>query len=139
MTLHLIKLAVGVEDVAHLRRIQTRRRQEHGEVFHLTRMVPARAAALLDGGSIYWVLRGLVSARQRLLDIRAELDAEGRRRCRLLLDADLVEVERRPQRAFQGWRYLAAADAPPDRREWAGADDEPPPEMAAELRRLGLI
>lgn len=136
MALHLIKLAVGIEDVEHLRRVQAARRQQHGETFHLTRMVPARAAELLDGGSIHWVIKGMVAARQRILDIRSEPDDEGRRRCRLVLDPELREVERRPQRPFQGWRYLRAADAPPDR---ATGEEEAPPEMAEELRRLGLI
>ena len=136
MSTNLIKLAVGVENVDHLRRIQEARLQAHGRVFHLTRAVPTRAGALLDGGSIYWVMKGVISARQCLVAVEDYRDDDGGRRCRLILDATLIEVERRPHKPFQGWRYLEAAAAPPDRI--AGAE-EPPPEMAAELRRLGLL
>ncbi len=135
MLLHLIKLAVRVEDLDELRRIQAQRLQTHGHAFHITRAVPKRAEELLSGGSIYWVIKGLVTGRQPILAIEDFLDEEGVRRCRLVLDPNLVEVERRPCKAFQGWRYLAGKDAPLDR---IAGQEEPPPEMAAELRRLGL-
>lgn len=135
MSLHLIKLAVGVDDLDHLRRIQLRRLEEHGRIFHRTRMAPKRVAELTGGGSIYWVMRRLVTARQRILGLERDTDAEGRRFCLLVLDPRLVATESRPQRPFQGWRYLNPDDAPPDRDD-AGA--QPPPEMLAELRRLGL-
>ncbi len=136
MPLHLIKLAVGVDDLDEIRAFQARRKRDFGAVFTLTRMTPKRADELVDGGSLFWVVKRLVAGRQRILGVEEDRDDEGRRRCRLLLDAELVPVERRPHKPFQGWRYLDPAAAPPDRRDDA---DEPPPEMAAELRRLGLI
>jgi hypothetical protein len=139
MTIHLIKLAVGVADVAHLTVIQARRLDDFGEVFHRTRMRPKRQAELLDGGSIYWVIRGTVAARQRLVGLHDDVNPEGRRCCRLELDTTIVETRRHPQRAFQGWRYLDPAAAPPDLAGPGGESGELPPELADELRRLGLL
>ena len=139
MTIHLIKLCVGVADVAHLRSIQTRRLAECGEVFHRTRMRPRREAELLDGGSIFWVIRGVIAVRQRVLGLHDDIKPDGLPCCRLELDPTLVETRRRSQRAFQGWRYLVRADAPPDIAGPPGGGDELPPELADELRRLGLL
>ena len=143
-SLHLIKLAVGIEDAGHLARVQERRLAEslatgHGpRLFHVTRNVPRRAAELLDGGSIYWVIKGRIRVRQRLLDIEDDTDDEGRRYCRLMLDPERVETRPWPHRAIQGWRYLPVETAPPDLTRLEG-DGRLPPEMAAELRDLGLL
>jgi hypothetical protein len=139
MTIHLIKLSVGVTDVAHLQSIQSRRLEATGQVFHRTRMWPKRQADLLDGGSIYWVIRGSVLARQRVLGLHDDIDEDGQRRCRLELDRKLVETCRQPQRAFQGWRYLDPAAAPADLADTAGQGDELPPHLVEELKRLGLL
>jgi hypothetical protein len=134
--LHLVKLAVGCDGIDMLRAFQAERLRSHGSVFHLTRMVPKRADELTDGGSLYWVVKGQIAARQRILAVTTEPDDEGRSRCRLTLDAQVIEVRSRPMKAFQGWRYLKPEDAPADRTD---GEAEPPPEMAEELRRLGLI
>lgn len=133
---HLIKLAVGCDGIDALKAFQAARLAAFGHVFHLTRAVPKRADALTAGGSIYWVIKGSIAARQRVLAVETDQDDEGRPRCRLILDAEVVEVESRPCKPFQGWRYLEPDAAPPDRRP---GETEPPPEMAEELRRLGLI
>jgi hypothetical protein len=141
MPLHLIKLCVGAESVADLdewiRETFGRVGGRVPEQYHVTRMVPARRTELLDGGSLYWVIRGNVQARQRLLDIRPFIDDGGVRRCKLILDPKLVPTEWQPRRPFQGWRYLDPADAPADLavRE-AG---ELPPKLRAELAALGLM
>jgi Uncharacterized conserved protein len=134
--IHLIKLAVGCDSIDVLRDFQAQRLRDTGEVFHLTRMMPKRRDELTVGGSIYWVIKGQIAARQPVLEVRDDQDDEGSPRCRLVLGAQVVEVERRPCKAFQGWRYLEPDDAPPDRRAGEG---KPPPEMAEELRRLGLL
>lgn len=145
MTLHLIKLSVGVEDVDHLARLQAgrlteaRRRGEAPALRHLTRNTPRRAAEILDGGSIYWVIRGLVRVRQRIVDIRRVKREDGRPACALVLDPALVRTEIRGFRAFQGWRYLAPQDAPGDAPPSENADQDVPAEMAAELKGLGLL
>ena len=134
--LHLVKLAAGCDGLDMLRAFQAERLRLSGQVFHLTRQTPKRADELCDGGSIYWVIKGQVAARQRILAVETETDEDGRPRCRLILDLGIVEVRPTPMRPFQGWRYLEAKDAPKDRR---GGESEPPPEMAAELRALGLL
>ncbi|MFQ5468310.1 MAG: DUF1489 family protein [Kiloniellaceae bacterium] len=137
--LHLIKLSVGTESVESLRRWQAMRRKQVGRVFHRTRMTPRRGAELLDGGSVYWVIKGVVRARQRLIGLEPTVDENGRRCVLLLLDPTLVPTVPHAHRAFQGWRYLSPEDAPPD-LERIGADGETmPEEMAAALRELGLL
>jgi hypothetical protein len=139
VTLHLIKLSVGTVSVEDLRRWQARRLKLSGRVFHQTRMMPRRAEALLGGGSIYWVIKGLVQARQRLTAIEPRVDGDGRRTTLLVLDPDLVRTVATPHRAFQGWRYLQAEDAPPDLGDAPGDAPDMPAEMIAELRALGLL
>jgi hypothetical protein len=99
-------------------------------------MTPRRIGDLLDGGSLYWVIRGVVHVRQKLLDVRPFVDNAGVGRCRLVLDPAVVRTERQPRRPFQGWRYLAEADAPRDLA--AGGGDGLPADLSAELAELGL-
>lgn len=148
MSLHLIKLAVGVEDVDHLSRLQTTRIRRSvkgargadadGRLVHVTRQMPRRGDELLDGGSIYWVIRGVVQVRQRLIGLEATMTGEGQKACELVLDPALVPTEPHPHRAFQGWRYLDASKAPRDRAGGHAAEDLPA-EMTRDLRDLGLI
>lgn len=133
---NLIKLAVGCDGIDALKAFQAERLRVFGQVFHLTRMTPKRGSELTAGGSIYWVIKGQIAARQRILEVSSQADDEGRSQCRLVLDPQVVEVEPRPAKPFQGWRYLDAQAAPRDRRP---GESEPPPEMAEELRRLGLL
>ncbi|MEE9140441.1 MAG: DUF1489 domain-containing protein [Alphaproteobacteria bacterium] len=149
MTVHIVKMAVGIDDLAHLRRVQKRRLAEASGtargrrgarvVVMRTRGTPRRAGEILDGGSIYWVIRGAIRARQRVLAIVRRTDAQERRYCVLSLDPNLVETSAMPTRAFQGWRYLDPAAAPPDRKRTPGDVIGMPPEMVAELRALGLL
>lgn len=144
MTLHLIKLCVGADDVEDLRSWQAerlaekRKRKEKPMLAHVTRMVPTRAAEILDGGSLYWVMKGIIRCRQRIVDIEPFVDGEGIKRCRLVLDPEIVLVRRRERRPFQGWRYLDPKDAPEDVK---GVDevDDMPEEMRRELEELGLL
>lgn len=139
--LHLIKLAVGVRDVAHLGEIQARRAAADPPLRHQTRNMPKRAVEILDGGSIYWVINRAVLVRQRILDIRPDIWDDGSKCAGLLLDKTLVRVAARAQKPFQGWRYLPPADAPPDLTVSggvAGAEDLPE-EMRAALAHLALL
>lgn len=138
MTLNIVKLCVGVSEIKQLADFQAIRLKENRRIFHVTRMVPRRQQELLDGGSLYWVMRGKITARQRLTDIEEFTDPEGIRRCRLVLDKQLVAVRPSPRRAFQGWRYLKSQDAPPDLSQTEKQDDMPL-EMRAELIELGLL
>jgi hypothetical protein len=101
-------------------------------------MVPTRAAELVEGGSMYWVIRGSVLVRQRIEAVERYTDEEGIGRCKLVFDPELVPVRPVPRRAFQGWRYLSEADAPPDLPP-SPAGDELPPRLRAELAALGLL
>ncbi len=145
MALHLIKLCVGCDSVKDLQdwireklkaQKQRPRRREH---IHTTRMVPKRADELIDGGSLYWVIRGQVSCRQRILAVRPFVDRQGVGRCRLALEPKVVLVEPRPWRAFQGWRYLEPADAPRDLDHAAPGARDMPETLRRELRELGLL
>ncbi len=137
--LNLIKLSVGTEHVEGLREWQAYRLRETGQIFHQTRMMPRRKDELLKGGSIYWVIKGQVRARQRLLDIETVYDEEGQRYARLILEQELHRTVNQPHRPFQGWRYLKPADTPLDLSDAPEGVAEMPEEMRAELKELGLI
>lgn len=141
MSIHLIKLCVGIDSITHLSARQAARLAEGGigELRHRTRQMPRRRDELLAGGSLYWVIKGSICVRQRLVDLRAVRGDDGIRRCDLVFDPRLVLTRPRPRRAFQGWRYLSAGDAPPD-LSLSDADFHRIPEaMRTELIELGLI
>lgn len=139
MALHLIKLAVGVDDVAHLRRLQKAHRRERGRSVFYTRHMPRRSAEIIDGGSIYWVIKGYVRARERILGFIPMVEEDGERYTLVRYDSKVVETVWQPKRPFQGWRYLLPKDAPPDRSANAAVEDDLPDAMAQELRALGLL
>ncbi len=114
--LHLIKLCVGADSVEDLAGWQAARIAESGAAAaqHVTRMWPKRGDELLDGGSLYWVIRGVLQARQRIVGLEPRDGADGVRRCAILLDPEIVRIAARPRRPFQGWRYLRETDAPRD-------------------------
>ena len=134
MTLHLIKLAVGISSFAGLRARQDSLRRP---LRHTTRNFPRRSDEVLDGGSIYWVINRVVLARQRVHAIVAGDREDGSKGCDLLLDPELVAVRGRFVKPFQGWRYLTAEDAPAD--ETTTGTDPLPPSLQRELARLGLL
>lgn len=139
MAVHLRKLCVGVESVEQLEQFQVRRLKRGGSLHHDTRMMPKRRDEILDGGSLYWVIKGLIQVRQPITDITPEVDESGRGFARLHLAPDLLRVVPRGQRPFQGWRYLEAADAPADLAEDGAGGEGLPAEMQAELRSLGIL
>ncbi|MFP4003770.1 MAG: DUF1489 family protein [Alphaproteobacteria bacterium] len=146
MTIHLIKLCVGIDSVDDLlawRRKMAARAKREGRKYepgHTTRMTPKRREEILDGGSLYWVMKGVIQARQRVIDIRPVTGEDGIPRCRFIFDPEIVRTRPQPRRAFQGWRYLRPEDAPPDLPEGEAGDlAEMPAEMRAELMELGLI
>lgn len=144
MTVNLIKLAVGIDSFSHLQQRQAARLSEAAgssepRLRHLTRATPRRADEILDGGSIYWVIKRSIRARQRIVDIDKTVNHKGMPRCALILDPELVPVQARPCRPFQGWRYLEQKDAPVDALGFQDDADALPAEMAEELRELGLL
>ena len=144
MTVHLVKMAVGIESVDHLLDVQALRlkQAEHGGVGvlrHLTRNTPRRADDVLDSGSIYWIIKGYIRARQHITGFGEAMGQNGRPRCALLLDPNLVRTELVPHRPMQGWRYMEADAAPKDLTRRAAAKTSMPDDMEAELRALGLL
>lgn len=143
MPLHLLKLCVGAESVEDLaawidERLAARRAGGRpAEQIHTTRMTPRRREEILDGGSLYWVIKGRIAVRQRLLDLRPADSADGIPRCDLVLEPVLVRTEPRLQRPFQGWRYLDPKSAPPDLP--SGDVDDGAGELRAALAELGLL
>jgi len=149
MTLHLLKLCVGVDTIGELSEWIEEQRLFHArlkrpfEQMHTTRMVPKRLDDILRGaegpGSLYWVIKGQIACRQPLLDIRPFTDGEGIGRCHLVLKPEVIPVSPRPFRPFQGWRYLAPKDAPPDLGAVASGMEDMPEDLRRELAGLGLL
>ena len=139
MALNILKLCVGAESVEDLEAWH----RDHAHVWpkgrteHVTRMWPRREAEVLQG-SLYWVIKGVILARQRLLGLDERIGADGIRRCALILDAQVIRTEAAPRRPFQGWRYLDPADSPPDRRATGQHEQALPPQMAQALAELGV-
>jgi hypothetical protein len=144
MTLHIIKLFVGLSTVTELaswqaqRLADQRRANATVELYHITRNTPKRAAEILPRGSIYWVMGGHIVARQQLLAFRPVVK-DGIEKCAFVFDAKLILVRPYPRRAFQGWRYLEHDDAPPDIGRLEGGSAGIPEDMRRELAALGLI
>jgi hypothetical protein len=146
MPLHLIKLAVGCESVKELKgrvaeRMKTAKKkglpQRH---IHITRMTPKRIDDILNGGSLYWVIRGEIAAREKIVGIEPFRDKDGIGRCRLIMQPKVIAVSPRPMRPFQGWRYFTEDSAPPDLgKAAAGTIAAMPEPMRRELRDLGLL
>jgi hypothetical protein len=145
MPLHLIKLSVGsdsVEDLQAWIRQKMKERKARGqkpEHIHTTRMTPKRVEDILDGGSMYWVIKGELICRERILDLRPIVDKDGIGRCQIVLDGKLKLVVPRAWRAFQGWRYLPDKDAPADLDRAAKGVAALPEPLRRELRELGLL
>ncbi len=139
--LHIIKLCVGVSDIAELRGYQQARLARGEPLRHLTRSFPRRAPEVIDGGSLYWVISGAVAVRQRIIDIQEAAYDDGSKCAALHFDPELVPVAARPTKPFQGWRYLDPAAAPPDLAALASAEgaEALPPAMRRELETLGLL
>lgn len=141
MALHLLKMAVGIENFRHLQSVQAARFEQYGRVFHVTRFAPRRAAEVLDGGSLYWIIKRQIRARQSIVGIEPfKVDDASGTKTALILDRELVRTVPAPRRPHQGWRYFEPEDAPADLSASAqAAEDAFPPELAAELRSLGLL
>lgn len=139
---HLVKLSVGTEAIADLAAWQNspRAKGPDGLPCHVTRMWPKREKEILNGGSIYWVIKGVILCRQRIVRLDEVHGSDGVRRCAIVLDPKLVRVNPTQKRAFQGWRYLNPADAPADLRTQGGTGEEAiPPQLSAELAKIGVL
>lgn len=145
MTVHILKLAVGAESLADMEAWQARQMKMRAALGQparpacQTRMMPKRGDELLDGGSLYWVVKGMILFRQRILDVAALTDETGRAYCELDLDPARTLVVPTPRKAFQGWRYLKPEEAPADIGGDSGAGaGEMPADLARDLRQAGV-
>ena len=145
MTVHLVKMAVGVESLDHLAQLQKQRRAklkaERGKaiLIHKTRNMPKREAEIVKAGSIYWIVKGFIRVRQRILGFEKGVGREGKPFCEIRLDPKLVRTVPLPHKPMQGWRYLEDADKPADLTGKAAEAEEMPPDMMLKLRELGLL
>jgi hypothetical protein len=139
MPLHLKKLSVGSTSIESLESWHLDVMAKRGKITHVTRMFPRRAEEILDGGSMFWVIKGKLCARQHIEDLIEVEREDGGTSCGIVLRPGLIRLIERRHRPFQGWRYLAAEDAPPDLPLGANEEETMPMEMAEELRDLGLL
>jgi len=138
--LHLIKLCVGIDSIEDLIAWRARNNPKGLESLsqHVTRMWPKRADELLNGGSLYWVIRGTIQARQRIIALNEAIGQDGIRRCAIVMDPEIIRTAPVPKRPFQGWRYLQVADAPPDLRAQRASEDRLPHELSRALADIGV-
>jgi hypothetical protein len=140
MTLNIIKLCVGADSVEDL--TDWHRSHAHlwapGTAEHVTRMWPRREAELLEGGSLYWVIKGQILARQRLLGLEERRGTDGIARCALILDLEVIRTEAAGRRPFQGWRYLDPTESPRDLPKGRAREEALPPALAQALAEIGL-
>jgi hypothetical protein len=139
-TVHMLKLSVGTDDIAGLLDWQSTQRAQtdDGLPRHVTRMWPKRGEEILNGGSIFWVIKGVILCRQPILRLDEYLSADGIRRCSIVCQPGLIRVEATPKRAFQGWRYLSTEDAPRDLPDGRQDEEALPPELSKALAAIGV-
>jgi hypothetical protein len=137
---NILKLCVGADSVEDLTDWQEsqRHRWPKGCAVHVTRMWPKREAEVLAGGSLYWVIKGVILARQRVVALEKVDGADGVQRCALVLDAEVIRTEAAARRPFQGWRYLDPAESPRDLPKGREREDALPPSLAQALAEIGL-
>ena len=147
MTLNIIKLCVGadsVEDLATWQAGRLRTMKSAGEkkprIYHTTFQSPKRRDEVLDGGALYWVIKGVIQVRQPIIGFGEGTKDNGSPCCLIYLANELIQVRPTPRRPFQGWRYLDGADAPPDLKGGkANQIAEMPAALRRELANLGLL
>jgi hypothetical protein len=139
-TVNLLKLSVGIDSVEHLQTYRARIRKEGGpkQPRHITRMWPRREAELLNGGSIYWVIKGVILCRQKVLRLDEVIGEDGIRRCAIVMDPEIIRTQNVVRRPFQGWRYMDVADCPADLAKGNSAQDDLPPELMTALADIGV-
>ena len=138
--INILKLCVGADSIEDLTQWQAsqRARWPAGRAVHVTRMFPKREAEVLDGGSLYWVIKGVIQCRQRILGLEQVTGGDGISRCALVMDAQLIRTEAATRRPFQGWRYLTPAESPRDLAKGREREEALPPALALALAEIGL-
>lgn len=141
MTVHILKLCVGIDNIDHLIAVRRDRVQYLADGtacnYHITRFRPKRAREILDGGSLYWVIKGFVQIRQEIIALE-KVETDTGVKCKIIMDSRLIRTQSQPRRPHQGWRYLETSDAPKDIPAGALVDNMPA-DLSRELREMGLI
>jgi hypothetical protein len=139
--IHLVKLSVGTETIEDLENWQKNPYSQGSDGLprHVTRMWPKKESEILAGGSIYWVIKGIIQCRQPILRLDEVIGNDGIRRCAIVLKPGLIRTTTAPKRAFQGWRYLHPKDAPMDLSGKRANDDDLPPDLAGALADIGVL
>lgn len=137
---HLLKLCVGADSIDDLADWQASQahRWPKGCAVHVTRMWPKREAEVLAGGSLFWVIKGVILCRQQIVALEQVTGSDGITRCGIVLDAGILRTQAAPRRPFQGWRYLDAKDAPPDLLPGREQEETLPPGLAEAMAEFGL-
>ncbi len=138
---NILKLSVGTENIDDLLAWQQTKRAQTTEGLprHVTRMWPKREAELMNGGSIFWVIKGVIQCRQKIMRLDEHFGQDGIRRCAIVMDPTLIRVQSSLKRPFQGWRYLSPEDAPADLPK-GRKDEEPlPVELNRALAEIGVL
>lgn len=139
--LHLQKLSVGSLNVSDMAAWQAQKHVQTADNLprHITRMWPKREDEIVAGGSIYWVIKGSLACRQKIVRFDEVIGEDGIRRCAFVLDPELIRVVPTLKRPFQGWRYLKPADAPADLREANQGEEPLPASLSAALAEIGVV
>ncbi|MFK7746251.1 MAG: DUF1489 family protein [Roseobacter sp.] len=140
-SVNLIKLSVGTENIEDLAAWQATKRAQAPDGYprHVTRMWPKRESEILQGGSIYWVIKGVIQCRQKVMRLDEYIGQDGIRRCAIVLDNEIIRTQTSLKRPFQGWRYLPVADAPPDLPKGRAAEEPLPVELNRALAEIGVL
>jgi hypothetical protein len=140
-TVNLIKLSVGTENVEDLAAWHATKRAQapDGRPRHVTRMWPKREAEILNGGSIYWVIKGVIQCRQQIARLDEYIGSDGIRRCAIVMEPPLIRTQASLKRPFQGWRYLPVGDAPLDLPEGRAEEEALPVELNQALAEIGVL
>lgn len=143
VALHILKVAAGVNSLEHLRQVIDRDSYmdlELGHIMHMSsRNTPRRAEEVLDGGSVFWIVKRAIIARADLIAIREVVREDGRKGCQMCIHPNVIPTVPQPKRGFQGWRYLKPEDAPADLGTNSEIEGSGSPELAQELKSLGLL
>ena len=142
---NIVKLAVGVQSVEELALIQ-RRFLNQAETatngfYHSTKLMPKKHEAIVKSGSLYWVIKGVICARQKIVAITKQEDSDGIKRCKIFLNDTIIKTTPIRKRPFQGWRYLKRNKTPADIVDPVTGtfDDDIPLEVQQKLLEVGLL
>ena len=145
-TINIVKLAVGVQSVEELALIQRRflnqpSAQTSKGFYHSTKLMPKKHEAIVESGSLYWVIKGVICARQKIVEIIKQEEPDGIKRCRIYLEDSIIKTTPIRKRPFQGWRYLKKNKTPADIIDpiTGTFDDDIPLDVQQQLLEVGLL